>query len=44
MAGLVDDLLDVARISRGKIRLKSVRLELNELLALFLGDESKGRG
>src|SRR6202158_1688712 len=32
MAGLVDDLVDVARISRGKIRLQHTRLELNELL------------
>jgi PAS domain S-box-containing protein len=32
MAALVDDLLDVSRITRGKIALKRQRLDLNELL------------
>jgi PAS domain S-box-containing protein len=35
---LVDDLLDVTRISRGKIQLQRCRLELNELMTRTLED------
>ncbi len=39
MAHLVDDLLDVARISRGKIILRKKPLELNQLLQRVAGDQ-----
>ncbi|HEX3871010.1 MAG TPA: PAS domain S-box protein [Pirellulales bacterium] len=39
MAHLVDDLLDVARISRGKIILRREPLELGQLLSRVAGDQ-----
>jgi CheY-like chemotaxis protein/two-component sensor histidine kinase len=38
MARLVDDLLDMTRISRGKLRLRRARLELGELVRRTLDD------
>jgi two-component system CheB/CheR fusion protein len=38
LAGLVDDLLDITRISRGKIRLERRRVELNDLVRRTLDD------
>jgi two-component system CheB/CheR fusion protein len=38
LAGLVDDLLDITRISRGKIRLERRRVELNDLIHRTLDD------
>ena len=38
LTGLVDDLLDITRISRGKIRLERRRVELNELVRRTVED------
>jgi len=38
LAGLVDDLLDITRISRGKIRLERRRVELNDLVRRTIDD------
>jgi two-component system CheB/CheR fusion protein len=38
LARLVDDLLDVTRITRGKVQLQPVRVELNELVGRALED------
>jgi two-component system CheB/CheR fusion protein len=38
LAGLVDDLLDITRISRGKIRLERRRVELNDLVRRTVDD------
>jgi len=38
LTGLVDDLLDITRISRGKIRLERRRVELNELVRRTIDD------
>ena len=38
LAGLVDDLLDITRISRGKIRLERRRAELNDLVRRTVDD------
>lgn len=40
LSRLVDDLLDVSRIARGKIRLKTERLELGRLLRDVTADQS----
>lgn len=38
MTRLIDDLLDVSRIARGKVRLKLEQIELGELVATVIGD------
>jgi two-component system CheB/CheR fusion protein len=38
LAGLVDDLLDITRISRGKIRLERRRVELNDIVRRTVDD------
>jgi two-component system CheB/CheR fusion protein len=38
LTGLVDDLLDITRISRGKIRLEQRRVELNDLVRRTIDD------